>query len=217
MATKVIQLLLHLVSHREPSLHLSYFCALLMILQTKSLLELDFMLTKSYHIPPLIQEDSQRLQKDLHILEGWATNWKMLFNSQKCEFLRVTNKKDPILTQYNVQREVIREVTHAKYLGVTIDQHLSWSEHIKQITTKANKVKGFLQRNLYSCPPSDKSNCYKALIKPILDYAAIIWAPHTQKDTMALEKVQRNAVRFVYNNYPQYASVSEMLGRLNWP
>ena len=52
---------------------------------------------------------------------------------------------------------MIREVTHAKYLGVTIDQHLSWSEHIKQITTKANKVKGFLQRNLYSCPPLVKA------------------------------------------------------------
>ena len=43
--------------------------------------------------------------------------------------------------QYNIQGETIREVTHAKYLGVTIDQHLSWSEHIKQITNKAYKAK----------------------------------------------------------------------------
>ena len=68
------------------------------------------------------QEDCQRLQKDLHTLEEWAITWKMLFNSQKCEFLRVTNKKYPILMQYNIQGETIREVTHAKYLGVTIDQ-----------------------------------------------------------------------------------------------
>ena len=34
---------------------------------------------------------------------------------------------------------------------------------------------------------------------------------------MALEKVLRNAARFVYNNYSNYASVSEMLGHLNWP
>ena len=43
-----------------------------------------------------------------------------------------------------------------------------------------------------------------------------IWAPHTQKDIMALEKVQRNTARFVYNNYSHYASVSEMLRCLNW-
>ena len=33
------------------------------------------------------QADCQRLQKDLHTLEEWAANWRMLFNSQKCEFL----------------------------------------------------------------------------------------------------------------------------------
>ena len=43
----------------------------------------------------------------------------------------------------------IHEVTHAKYLGVVIDSKLSWSEHIKQVTNRANKVKGFLQRHLY--------------------------------------------------------------------
>ena len=102
-------------------------------------------------------------------------------------------------------------------MGVTIDQHLSWSEHIKQITNKANRVKGFLQRNLHSCPIQIKSNCYKALIKPILEYTSIIWAPHTQKDIRVLEKVQRNAARFVHNNYSHYASVSEMLRCLKWP
>ena len=163
------------------------------------------------------QTDCQRLQRDLHTLEEWAANWRMLFNSQKCEFLRVTNKKHLILAQYSIQKEPIREVTHAKYLGVTIDQHLSWSEHIKQITNKANRVKGFLQRNLHSCPIQIKSNCYKALIKPILEYTSIIWAPHTQKDIRVLEKVQRNAARFVHNNYSHYASVSEMLRCLKWP
>ena len=34
---------------------------------------------------------------------------------------------------------------------------------------------------------------------------------------MALEKVEKNVARFVYNNYSHYASVSEILGRLNWP
>ena len=43
----------------------------------------------------------------------------------------------------------------------------------------------------------------------------MIWAPHTQKDIMALERVQR---RFVCNNYSHYsyANVNEMLGCLNW-
>jgi len=100
---------------------------------------------------------------------------------------------------------------------VTIDKNLSWSEHIKQITKKANNVKSFLQRNISTCPTQVKTNCYKALVKPILEYASIVWSPYTQRDINAIENVQRPAARFVNNNYSRYASVSEMLTDLNWP
>ena len=91
------------------------------------------------------QEDCHNLQQDLNLLEEWATKWKMTFNLQKCEFFRITNKKYPIFAQYLIQNEIIREVTYTKYLGVTIDQNLKWSEHVKQITNKANRVHGFLR------------------------------------------------------------------------
>lgn len=162
------------------------------------------------------EEDYQKLQQDLHTLERWAANWKMSFNIQKCEFLRITNKSDPIHTQYFLHNQAIREVTHTKYLGVIIDSKLSWSQHIKEISNKANRVKGFLQRNLQNCPPSVKANCYKSLIKPILEYACVVWAPYTDKDISLIESVQRRAARFVFNNYSSYSSVSEMIQRLNW-
>ena len=141
----------------------------------------------------------------------------MVFNHHKCEFLRITNKKHPTLYKYYIQEKVIKEVIHAKYLGVTLSHNLSWSEHIKQITSKANRTKGFLQRNLHKCPSITKSNCYKAMVKPILEYAAVIWSPHTQNDINMIERSQRQAARFVMNNFSSYASVTQMLTSLNWP
>ena len=141
----------------------------------------------------------------------------MSFNLQKCEFLRITLKKNPIVVQYTLHDYTIHEVTHAKYLGVVIDSKLSWSEHIKQVTNRANKVKGFLQRNLYNCPISIKTNCYKSMIKPIVEYACTIWAPHTQKDIAAIESIQRRAARFVCNNYSSFTSVNALLSYLQWP
>ena len=162
-------------------------------------------------------EDCNKLQHDLNTLVRWAEDWKMSFNLQKCEFLRITLKKNPIAVQYTLHDYTIHEVTHAKYLGVVIDSKLSWSEHIKQVTNKANKVKGFLQRNLYNCPISIKTNCYKSMIKPIVEYACTIWAPHTQKDIAAIESVQRRAARFVCNNYSSFTSVNALLSYLQWP
>ena len=96
-------------------------------------------------------------------------------------------------------------------MGVTISHNLTWSEHIKQVTSKANRTKGFLQRNLHNCPPETKTKCYKAMVKPILDYAAMVWSPHTQKDINTTERSQRQAARFVLNKFSIYASVLQML------
>ena len=104
-----------------------------------------------------------------------------------------------------------------EYLDLTIDSKLSWSEHIRQITNKANSIKGFLQRNLHSCPILVKVSCYKSLIKPILEYTCVVWDPYTEKDILAIESVQRRCARFVYNNYSSYVSVTNMLQNLNWP
>ena len=97
-----------------------------------------------------------QLHKDLALLERWANKWQMTFNVQKCEFITITLKKNPILYHYTLYDTIVQEVEHTKYLGLTIDSKLSWSEHIRQIASKPNSIKGFLQRNLHSCPVSVK-------------------------------------------------------------
>ena len=133
------------------------------------------------------EQDCNQLQKDLDSLGKWADDWKLV---QKCEFLRIANKKHTIVAQYKIQNKPIEEVNHAKYLGVTISQNLSWSEHIKQITFKANRTKGFLQHNFHNCTPTIKDRFYKAMVKPIIEYAAVVWAPHTKRDIDMIERTQ---------------------------
>ena len=43
------------------------------------------------------KEDCLTIQEDLNILQLWANKWKMMFNPDKCELIRITNTKLPIL------------------------------------------------------------------------------------------------------------------------
>ena len=90
------------------------------------------------------------------------------------QLIRITNAKLPILYDYNIQEKRIKTASSVKYLGMYIDEHLIWKDHINHIVSKANTSRAFLQRNIYSCPRAVKEACYKMMVCPILEYAAII-------------------------------------------
>jgi len=141
----------------------------------------------------------------------------MQFNPAKCELLVVTNKKNTPSFTYYINEIPIKAVPHAKYLGVTIDSRLSWKEHIKITTHKANTALAFLRRNLKPCSLHIKTKCYLGIVRPIIEYACTVWAPHSVQDIAKIEMIQRRAARFVHNSYSYSASVSSMLKSLGWP
>ena len=53
------------------------------------------------------------------------------------------------------------------------------------------------------------------MVRPILEYASPVWSPHTKKDVLKLERVQRQSVKFIQSDYSTYSSASNMLNTLN--
>ena len=53
--------------------------------------------------------------------------------------------KIPLFTNsYYIDDSIIKQVSYCKYLGVTIDEGLTWNNHILTITNKARQVNVFL-------------------------------------------------------------------------
>ena len=99
-----------------------------------------------YCIPPFTHwHDCSKLQQDLNTLSNWATTWNMSFNPDKCEYLKITLKHNSLSYNYTMNNTKIKEVTSTKYPGITINSHLSWTNHINNICNKALSVTAFLQ------------------------------------------------------------------------
>ena len=108
-----------------------------------------------------------------------------------------------------------------KYLGVTLDNKLTFRHHIQDKAKIATTVLNMLRRNLFFAPKSVKSKAYQACVQPILEYASLCWTPTSQKQKNSLEKIHHNAAKFATNTYPkkgnfQHFLITKVLKNLNW-
>ena len=94
---------------------------------------------------------------------------------------------------------------------------MSFTTHINNTISKASKVLNFVNRNLSNCLQSTKEAAYLSLFRPTLEYASSVWDPHQTSYITNIEKIQRRAARWVFNDYGRYSSVTSMLQQLQWP
>ena len=81
----------------------------------------------------------------------------------------------------------------------TIGSDLKWSKYVNNIAARANGTLHFTHRNLKYCPQSARKTAYCSLVRSTLEYCSGIWNPHLHKNITTLEKVNRCAVRVVFN------------------
>ena len=113
------------------------------------------------------------MQQDLVELQKLESNWSMSFHPEKCQLLRVSNKKKQIITNYLIHGKSFTQTNNAKYLGVIINDKLSWNPHIDEVIKKSNKTLGFIRRNFSKCNKNIKLKCYTTFVRPILDRICI--------------------------------------------
>ena len=95
-------------------------------------------------------EHAQILQEDLDRLAKWSLEWDMEFNSSKWTVIHVTHSKSIVSSQYTLYGHILDSVrlSSSKYLGVTLNDHLTWNDHIQKTVTSANKTLSFPRRNI---------------------------------------------------------------------
>jgi hypothetical protein len=166
------------------------------------------------------KRDQTLLQQDLDALASWEESWQMSFNASKCNTIHIAQgkRKEAAPFGYKLHGQILESVNSSKYLGVTINSKLNWSEHVENVSANGKKKVGFLRRNFKDCTAKAKAATYTTIVRPALDYAAPVWDPHLEKDKTMLEKVQRQAARYVFNNYTDRTPgiVTSMLQKLHW-
>ena len=120
---------------------------------------------------------------------------------QRKEMLYILSIKNKSQRFYTLNGHILQQVQSNPYLGVQISEDLKWSTHITNVAKKANSTLGFLRRNLRYCPQECKKTAYISLVRSTMEYAATVWDPYSIADSNKLERIQRQAARFITGDY----------------
>ena len=96
-------------------------------------------------------------------------------------------------------------------MGVNFDTNLNFNHHVDLVCQKANQTLSFLCRNLKQSNRKLKLDAYKIYVKPILNYAATVWSPHTTCSIKKLESIQKRAACFIVKDYRRTSSITQIL------
>jgi hypothetical protein len=144
------------------------------------------------------------LQESAYTLNKWTEQNHMAIHPQKTKFMLITTRQKRQnlrlkLPPININNQIIDEVNDHKVLGVTVDNNLSWSEHVsvlsKNISQKVyqlSKIKHYL--DLHS-----RKLFFLAYIQSSIDYASTIWGSASAKTIKPLLSLHKRALKFVLN------------------
>ena len=107
-------------------------------------------------------------------------------------------------------------VQSTKYLGIILDQHLAWDEHITLLQAGISRALSFLKYAKKFLLLKVLNLIYKGVVEPHFRYCCSVWGNCGESKKNALQKLQHRAARIVTNSsYDAFAS--PLLSKLEWP
>ncbi|CAF2145764.1 unnamed protein product [Rotaria magnacalcarata] len=155
---------------------------------------------------------NDRLQQSINEFEKWCKAWKLKLQPTKTELVHFSihpRKKYKNPVQVKVENITIQPETFTRYLGMIMDNRLSWRTHLKQVETRIAarlSLLRFLNRAAIEPNHNIMINLYKSLIRTVIIYGYPVLLCADNKIWDRIQIIQNKALRMALG-LPHYTSV----------
>ena len=161
-----------------------------------------------------LEKAIETTKAELNRILKWLDANKLIINLDKTELMLFTNKNRPEYISIDVRDHIIKEVTETKFLGVVIDNKLSWRAHINYISKKISKSISLLKMLKYTFPSRILKYLYYSFVYPYFTYCNLIWGSAAKTHLESLILLQKKCVRII-NKVGYYDSTKPLFIELN--
>jgi hypothetical protein len=137
------------------------------------------------------------INEELEYIDLWMKVNKLSVNTNK-----TNGKKEKIYKNISIIFDKIQLVQKQsiKFLGVVIDENLSWKLHISYICKKISKFTGIIFRCRYYLSTKTKLSLYYTLVYPYLTYCNKVWSSNYKTNLKRIYLLQKRIVRALTNS-----------------
>lgn len=140
----------------------------------------------------------KQITNEMNKLKRWFNVNKLSLNLKKTKFMLFGKKKTDCAVQIKVGDITIERVQQNVFLGVIIDDKLSWKPHINYLRTKIAKCVGVMQRASHALNQNALLILYNSFIMSYLNYCIEIWGNSFKSNLLPLMTLQKKAIRIVH-------------------
>ena len=133
----------------------------------------------------------------------WFKENSVKVNPKKFQFMILgKTPRQPIIL--NINQIKVEESQKTVLLGLTIDNQLTFKDHVDRLCSTANYKLHVLTRIRNYLTVEKPKPLYNAFIKSQFNYAPAIWMFCRKKDCLKIEKIQYKALKIICNSSEFY-------------
>lgn len=142
------------------------------------------------------------IQNDMKPILNFFNQRGMILNALKTNYMVFTSSFDKTEFPHEMALTpnlVIKRVRTFKYLGLIIDEHLRWIDHMHGLGKKLAPANGILWKLRNILPHNSKKLVYDTLFQSHLNYMSTLWGLASYKSISNIQILQNRALRNVYD------------------
>ena len=139
------------------------------------------------------------INKELTILYDWLCASRLSLNAAKTEFIIFrpprTNFNNRITLKLN--GITIYESSKIKYLGIILDNRLSWKHHVAELCKKLGCTLGMIYKIRNLCTPDVLRSLYFSLFNSHMSFGLSVWGKCISEYSEKIKILQKKIVRAI--------------------
>jgi hypothetical protein len=164
--------------------------------------------TLSASFPKTDMEIAIKINNELVSVNSWLDTNKICMNVDKTKFITFSYKRNIDIPMLKMGNADISEVDNIKFLGMHLDRHLLFKNHVDYISTKLSKSVGILYKLKYFLPPEILKIIYFSLVQPYIYYGIEAWFASHKNVTDKVVIMQKKACRAMNNlSYTEHTGI----------